>query len=85
MLKAILGTLAAVVIVVVLCCDFYNKGIQEVVDSCVNYGKYHLYNSTEEMTCSALFVPQDLLPSVADTNAKYYSKENKDKHRKDRK
>lgn len=59
-----------------------SNGIATVLDSCANYGKYHVYNSTQEMTCSGLFEPQALVP---DGLANLYSKENKDKHRKDRK
>ena len=63
----------------------YSSGKNEVVSACSYYKKYAL-DGTQYLLCSAV-VKQDTTdsPSVAETNAKLYSEENKDAHKKDRK
>jgi len=62
----------------------YSDGENNVVSACSYYQKYAL-DGTQVLLCSAIITPQELMPAVADTNAKFYSKENKDLHKKDRK
>ena len=59
-------------------------GRNDVITGCVYYGKYAI-DGTQFLLCSAIVKPDDMLPTVAETNAKYYSKENKEAHKKDRK
>lgn len=59
-------------------------GRNEVIAGCVYYGKYAI-DGTQFLLCSAIVKPDDMLPTVAETNAKLYSKENKEAHKKDRK
>jgi len=56
------------------------------VYTCNMYGRYH-FDGTQELFCSAIVQRSEeyMKPSVAETNAKLYSKENKNLHKKDRK
>ena len=58
-----------------------HDGRDEVVASCANYGKYHLWATTDVITCAGPFDPKNLMPPEYVP----YTKELKDKHRKDRK
>lgn len=62
----------------------YSDGTNNVISACSYYKKYGI-DGTQELICSAVVKPEELVPSVEESNAKWYSKENKDKHRKDRK
>lgn len=62
----------------------YSDGSNNVVSTCTYYGKYGL-DGTQYVLCSAVLKPEELMPSVEESNAKWYSKENKAKHKKDRK
>lgn len=59
-------------------------GKNDVIAACAYYQKYAI-DGTQVLLCSAIITPRDLEPTVAETNAKFYSKENKDLHKKDRK
>ncbi len=88
-LKAAIAGCVLTLAVVALCGISYYAGradgIRSVVSECSFYRKYGV-DGTQYMLCSGILNPEEMMPpSVAETNAKFYSKENKDKHKKDRK
>lgn len=69
------------------CCYKWGEhdGINDVVQECNYYRKYAI-DGTQFLLCSGIVMPEDMIPpSVEALNKKLYSKENKDKHKKDRK
>lgn len=59
----------------------HRDGITHVVDTCNTYKKYAM-DGTRELLCSAIIEPSALAPALTE---ELYSKENKDRNRKNRK
>ncbi len=59
----------------------WSDGETFVVDSCNSYSKYAM-DGTRVLLCSAIITPEELAPSTL--TQEQYSKENKAKHKKDR-
>ena len=75
-------------IVVGLCWGSYKLGFsdgkEQMISECSYYGRVGI-DGTTYLLCSGVVNTEAMLPSVDESNAKWYSKENRDKHKKSRK
>lgn len=80
--------LPAAAVIVMIACYSYGElnGRNAVIDDCVNYSAHKIVGTTDKLLChmdTSEYWGDSA--GVAKSNAKLYSKENKDLHKKDRK